>query len=56
MPFFFLVVDSWVLSAGGAGVVLLTVGAFGSAVLLSAGALALLSEEDGAVFVELAGG
>src|SRR5260370_2935159 len=57
MPFFFLLVDSWLVSAGFAGVVLSAgCAAFGSAAPLLSGGLALLLDEDGVGSVELAVG
>jgi len=57
MPFFFLLVDSWLLSAGAAGV-LESAGwpALGSDVPVVAGGLALLSDGDGAGSAEVAAG
>ena len=50
MPVFFLLVDSWFLSAGWATVVSVAgCVEFGSAVLLSAGGFALLSDAEGVV-------
>ena len=50
MPFFFLLVDSWLLSAGWAAVVSFAgCVEFGSAVLLEAGGFALLSDAEGGV-------
>src|SRR6266853_4124001 len=57
IPFFFLLVDSWVLSAGGAGVgVSAGCAALGSAAPELAGGLALLSDVDGAGAAEFAVG
>jgi hypothetical protein len=51
MPFFFLLVDSWLLSAGGAGVVESTgFAALGSDVPVVPGGLAPPSDGDRAVF------
>src|SRR6266566_1271154 len=56
-PFFFLLVDSWLLSAGAAGVVELAGwAALGSEVLAVPGGLALLSDGDGTGSVEFAAG
>ncbi len=57
MPFFFLLVDSWLLSAGAAGVVE-SAGcvALGSEVLVVAGGLALLSDSGGAGSDDFAAG
>src|ERR1700674_2518179 len=57
MPFFFLLVDSWLLSAGFAGVVVLAgCAAFGPASPGLEEGVALLSDGDGAGSVELAVG